>query len=103
MNLEFLKLFDQNSVWKCCCLFFDQNSSWKKIFGELCSHLFSPTGKVEKISSEFFKNSDDRGILMKFFKNFYQNTGGKLEWQIYHLILKAKSFLKNHDVYRKSL
>ena len=37
-----------------------------------------PIGKVEKMSTEFFKNSDDSGILMEFFKNFDQNTGGKL-------------------------
>ena len=37
---------------------------------------------MEKLSSEFFKNSyqqsDDIGILIEFFKNFNQNTGGKL-------------------------
>ena len=37
-----------------------------------------PKRKVEKMSSEFFKNSDNSGILMEFFKNFDQNTGGKL-------------------------
>ena len=36
---------------------FDQNSNQKT---ELL-----PIGKVEKISSEFFKNSDDRGIFME--------------------------------------
>ena len=57
------------------------------------------------MSSEFFKNSDDSRILMEFFKNFDQNTGGKLQWQIHQLILKhfdqnstCKSFLKNYDV-----
>ena len=29
------------------------------------------------MSSEFFKNSDDSRILMEFFKNFDQNTGGE--------------------------
>ena len=51
------------------------------------SHLFLPIGKVVKMSSAFFKNSDDSGILMEFLKNFDQNTGGKLEWQINQLIL----------------
>ena len=37
-----------------------------------------PIGKVEKMSSEFFKNLDGSGILMEFFKNFDQNTDGKL-------------------------
>jgi hypothetical protein len=33
---------------------------------------------VEKMSSRFFIKSDDNRILMEFFKNFNQNTGGKL-------------------------
>ena len=37
-----------------------------------------PIGKVEKTSTEFFKNSDASGILMEFFNNFDQNTGEKL-------------------------
>ena len=105
MILEFLTHFDQNSVWKCCCLFFDQNSSRNFFFEELCSHLFLPIRKVKKMSSEIFKNSDDSRILMEFFKNFDQNTGEKLQWQIHKLILKhfdqnstCKSFLKNYDV-----
>ena len=77
----------------------------KRLSEELCSHLFLSIGKVKKMSSEFFKNSDDSGILMEFFKNFDQNTGGKLEWQIHQLILKhfyqnstCKSFLKIYDI-----
>ena len=85
-----------------------------------------PIGKVEKMSTEFFKNSDDSGILMEFFKNFDQNTGGKLQWQIHQMILEflkhfdqnsvrnscclfsdqnsslKKTFLKNYAPYRKS-
>ena len=102
MILEFLKHLDQNSVWMCCCLLFYQNS---RFFEELCSHLFLPIRKFEKMSSELFKNSDNSGILIEFFKNFDQNTGGKLQWQLHQLILKhcdqnstCKQFLKNCDV-----
>ncbi len=49
-----------------------------RFFEELCSHLFLLIRKVEKMSSEFFKNADDSRILMELFKNFDQNTGGKL-------------------------
>ena len=74
MILEFLKHFNQNSVRNYCYLFFDQNSSLKRTFLK----IMQPIGKVEKMSTEFFKNSDESGILMEFFKNFDQNTGGKL-------------------------
>ena len=32
------------------------------------------------MSSEFFKNSDDSGILMEFFKNFDQNSNRKTKF-----------------------
>ena len=78
MILEFLKHFDQNSDWDAAAYFLIRIPVGKRFFEEICSHLFLPIRKVEKMSSEFFKNSDDSRILMEFFKNFDQNTGGKL-------------------------
>ena len=43
---------------------------------------------MEKLSSEFFKISDYSEILVEFFKNFDQNTGGKLYWQIHQMTLE---------------
>ena len=52
------------------------------MFEALRSHLFLPIGKVYKFhqnsSQNLITKSDDSRILMKFFKNFDQNTGGKL-------------------------
>ena len=72
---------------------------WKRLIWR----IMQPIGKVEKMSTEFFKNSDESSrilirilvgnfsgkyiswslsipirIMLKFFKNFDQNTGGKI-------------------------
>ena len=56
------------------------------MFEALCSHFFFPTGKVDKFqwrrfhqnsSQNLITKSDDSRILMEFFKNFDQNTGGE--------------------------
>ena len=73
------------------------------MFEALRSHLFLPIGKVYKFqwrrfhqnsSQNLITKSDDSRILMKFLKNFDQNTGRKLQWHIHLMNLK---FFKNFD------
>ena len=88
--------FDQNSL----------NSSLKKIFEELCSHLFSPTGKdVIRILQKLRWQRNSYEILHEFWSEYWWKTleanTSELGCHLFLPIGKVDKFQKTSEFFKK--
>ena len=107
--MEFLEHFDQTSVWKWSCLLhmFWSEFQLEKYFLKNYAAIFFAYWKIwsswgEKISSEFFKNSDDSGILQEFWSEYWWEilVAKYIRWFFSIIILSfifASEFFKKSD------